>query len=156
MAFSYEQEIFGVVCSFFAMCMVCVCSIEIRNFRRKKTIISGKQLAVRLLGGALMLILLVRILHGIYWVEYPHRVDADYFLRYWAGCLGLAYICLMAAAVDMYFTMRLRRSTRKVARGLSDRLGEISRLYQKPTSTVNLEPPTGTDTVTGDVQSADS
>ncbi len=134
MAFSLEQEIFAGICVFFALCIFTVCGMEIRSYVRKKTIISGKQLTVRLIGGVLMTILLIKLLYGIYWVEYPRRVDVDYFLRYWAGCVALAYFCLMIATVDLWFTMRLRRASKKTHQRIAEKLQAIANCYEKPTA----------------------
>ena len=122
---SFEQEVFGVICSFFVICMIAVGALEVRNWLRQRTLISGRQLIIRLLGNVLLLLLLLKVLYGIYWVEYA-RESVDYFLKYWGNCVGLAYLALTFAGVDVYYTWKLRRQCRRASKRMSQHLAKIS------------------------------
>ncbi len=127
---SVEMQIFGAVVSIFVLVMFCVCGVDVRNYYRRMTVITGRQLVVRLFGAVFIVALLIKILYGIYWVD--HRIQgADYFVGYWANCVGLTYLCLVFAAFDMYLTMKIRKKTKDVKHRIARRLNDLYRDYEQ-------------------------
>jgi uncharacterized protein YacL len=92
--------------------------VEIRNWRRKTTVMPGVQLLIRVLGGVLMLLLLAHLLGGILWVQLGDLPMGPFFL-YWLKCVLLAVALCLVAILDFGLVMRQRSRQRQQLRSLT-------------------------------------
>ena len=125
---NYEMEIFGVVVSTFILTIICICGLEVRSYLRKKTIIDRNHLILRMIGACVIMILLVKVLYGIQWVDH-HLQGTEYFIKYWSHCSVLAFVSFLFACVDMWLVMRLRRNVGSVDSRIAFKLNKIYRSY---------------------------
>ena len=112
-----DKLIFGLIMDVFVLAILIVCILEIRRYFKKLGIISGQQLIVRIIGGIFLMILMLQIQYGIYFVD-PDPGEVDYFISYWSRCLIVTFLFVITGLVDLYYTMQLRRQARRVMKGV--------------------------------------
>lgn len=99
-----------------------LCGYEIKLFRSGRSIISKRQLIVRMIGGAITIALVAKVMAGVLFVQ-PEVHSGSYFVRYWLGCVGLAFLAVVVALMDACSVLGYGR---KRHREIS---GGIGRLY---------------------------
>ena len=107
-----DKLIFGFIMDIFILVIFIVCILEVRRYFKKKGIISGKQLTVRVIAGILLMIIMVQVQYGIYWVD-PEPGAMGYFVDYWSRCLLVTFMFFITGLIDLYLTMQIRRRARK-------------------------------------------
>ena len=100
---------------------VWLCVREILLFRAGESIISRRQLIVRMIGGMITLALVAKVMAGVLFVQ-PDMRTASYFLEYWLGCVGLAFLAVAVALIDVYSVLGYRRKLRRELNGGAGRL----------------------------------
>ena len=98
-----------------------LCAREVNLYRTGESIISKRQLIVRMIGGLITLVLIGKVMAGVLYVK-PEMRSAAYFLEYWLGCVGLAFLAVLVAVVDMLSVMGYRRKLRRELSGGAGRL----------------------------------
>jgi len=102
--------------------------VEVRGWRTGRSVISRRQLALRITAGAMLLVLLIAIFAGDYFLGLStpegHPV---LFLAWWIGCLIIGIGLLFLALADMRHVAERRRQReheiwRDFARLLAERI----------------------------------
>jgi phosphoglycerol transferase MdoB-like AlkP superfamily enzyme len=108
--------------------IIILMATEIQKWRKKRTIVHGMQLFVRMMGGMLMLILLAHLFGGIMYAQ-PGDLPTAQFVLYWIKCVLLALALCLVAVVDVLLIMRHRQQHRKRLQNLTiDLLSETHEL----------------------------
>ena len=108
--------------------IIILMATEIQKWRKKRTIVHGMQLFVRMMGGMLMLILLAHLFGGIMYAQLGDLPTAQ-FVLYWIKCVLLALAVCLVAFVDVLLIMRHRQQHRKRLQNLdNDLLSETHEL----------------------------
>ncbi len=98
--------------------IIILMATEIQKWRKKRTIVHGMQLFVRMMGGMLMLILLAHLFGGIMYAQLGDLPTAQ-FVLYWIKCVLLALALCLVAVVDVLLIMRHRQQHRKRLKNLA-------------------------------------
>jgi len=112
--------------------------VEWREWRTGRALISRRQLALRLAGGGLLLLLLAAVFVGDYILRLGRPQGHPLlFVAWWMGCLALAVILLLMAFADLRHVEergRQRESEiwRDFARLLADRIRRDRGQNSKP------------------------
>ena len=93
--------------------IIILMATEIQKWRKKRTIVHGMQLFVRMMGGMLMLILLAHLFGGIMYAQLGDLPTAQ-FVLYWIKCVLLALALCLVAVVDVLLIMRHRQQHRRL------------------------------------------
>ena len=88
--------------------VIILMATEIQKWRKKRTIVHGMQLFVRMMGGMLMLILLAHLFGGIMYAQLGD-LSTSQFVLYWIKCVLLALPLCLVAVVDVLLIMRHRQ-----------------------------------------------
>ena len=98
--------------------IIILMATEIQKWRKKRTIVHGMQLFVRMMGGMLMLILLAHLFGGIMYAQLGDLPTAQ-FVLYWIKCVLLALALCLVTVVDVLLIMRHRQQHRKRLKNLA-------------------------------------
>jgi hypothetical protein len=90
-----------------------LCGREIQLYRAGESIISRRQLFVRMIGGVITIALVVKVMVGVLFVQPDAVHSGRYFVRYWLGCVGLAFLAVMVALVDACSVLGYGRKRRR-------------------------------------------
>ena len=100
--------------------VVGLCVREVQLFRRGQSIVSKRQLIFRIVGGAITLALICKVMGGVLHVR--PGVAPDTFVTYWLECAGLASLTVFVALVDAWSVCAFRRRCRRELNGRAGRL----------------------------------
>jgi len=102
--------------------------VEFRAWRAGRSVISAGQIALRMVGGGILLVLLAAIFLGLFILHLrsPHG-QPILFLVWWTGCLTLAIGLLFLALEDMRHVEQRQREQehqiwREFARMMAERI----------------------------------
>ena len=102
--------------------------VEFRAWRAGRSVISAGQIALRMVGGGILLVLLAAIFLGLFilHLRHPHG-QPILFLIWWTGCLILAIGLLFLALEDMRHVEQHQREQehqiwREFARMMAERM----------------------------------
>jgi len=102
--------------------------VEFRAWRAGRSVISAGQIALRMVGGGILLVLLAAIFFGLFilHLRHPHG-QPILFLIWWTGCLILAIGLLFLALEDMRHVEQHQREQehqiwREFARMMAERM----------------------------------
>jgi len=102
--------------------------VEFRTWRAGRSVISAGQIALRMVGGGILLVLLAAIFLGLFilHLRHPHG-QPILFLIWWTGCLILAIGLLFLALEDMRHVEQHQREQehqiwREFARMMAERM----------------------------------
>jgi len=98
--------------------IIILMATEIQKWHKKRTIVHGMQLFVRMMGGMLMLILLAHLFGGIMYAQLGDLPTAQ-FILYWIKCVLLALALCLVAVADVLLIMRHRQKHRKRLQNLA-------------------------------------
>jgi hypothetical protein len=98
--------------------IIILMATEIQKWRKKRTIVHGMQLFVRMMGGMLMLILLAHLFGGIMYAQLGD-LPTGQFVLYWIKCVLLALALCLVTVVDVLLIMRHRQQHRKRLKNLA-------------------------------------
>ncbi len=110
-----EQIVFGIFAVAMTLYTIVLILKEVRQWQARRSIISLRQLVVRIFGGMLMLMLLVMVLGGIVFVQLDGS-PIGHFVVYWLACITLAMIIGIVALIDFCVVFRCRQRHRKLLR----------------------------------------
>jgi len=79
-----EQIVFGIFAVAMTLYTIVLILKEVRQWQARRSIISLRQLVIRIFGGMLMLMLLVMVLGGIVFVQLDGS-PIGHFVVYWLG-----------------------------------------------------------------------
>jgi len=104
------MEVLSVLLPALGIGVIILMLVEVRQWRTGRHPISRGQLALRMVGGVVLLALLSGIFVGLYilGLRTPHG-RAVLFLAWWMGCLALAVGLLFLALADMRHLEQRRR-----------------------------------------------
>ncbi|MCJ8329786.1 MAG: hypothetical protein HRT89_08240 [Lentisphaeria bacterium] len=118
---SFEQQTFGLIVSAFVITIGIVLTFEIRRHLKKNSLIRGRHLVIRALGGILLGFVLVNVLYGIYWVD-SETANAEYFLNHWSKVLIYITLWVVVGLYDAYLSITVRRKSKKIMQRINDEL----------------------------------
>lgn len=104
------MQVLAVLLPALGIGVVILMLVEVRQWRTGRYPISGGQLALRMVGGLVLLALFAAIFVGLYilGLRTPHGRPV-LFLGWWMGCLALAIALLFLALADMRYLEQRRR-----------------------------------------------
>ncbi|UCH35566.1 MAG: hypothetical protein JSV65_04230 [Armatimonadota bacterium] len=102
--------------------------VEAREWQARRTVISRRQVGLRMLGGLLLLCLITAIFLGLFILGLRSPTGRPVlFLAWWLGCLAIAVILMFLALADLRHVENRRRDReheiwRDFARVLAERI----------------------------------
>jgi protein-S-isoprenylcysteine O-methyltransferase Ste14 len=123
------METLSILLPALAIGVIILMLVEFRAWRAGRSVISAGQIALRMVGGAILLALLAAIFLGLFILHLrnPHG-QPIVFLAWWTGCLILAIGLLFLALEDMRHVEQRQREQehqiwREFARMMAERMG---------------------------------
>jgi len=76
--------------------------VEVRKYRAGRHLISGRRLALRVIAGALLILLLASVFVGIFILKLlDATVRPKVFLLFWGGCMAAAFGLMLVMLADV-------------------------------------------------------
>jgi hypothetical protein len=76
--------------------------VEVRKYRSGRHLISGRRLALRVIAGALLILLLASVFVGIFILKLlDASTQPKLFLLYWGGCMAAAFALMLVMLADV-------------------------------------------------------
>lgn len=92
----------AVALPIFAIIVVILMLVEIRQYRMRRHLITRRRFVLRLVTGALMLALLSGVFVGLFVLRLSSATgQPGLFFAYWSGCLAVAVILVLVMLADM-------------------------------------------------------
>ncbi|HUT75395.1 MAG TPA: hypothetical protein VM221_11265 [Armatimonadota bacterium] len=122
------MEILAVLLPALGIGVIILMLVELQQWRAHRTLISGRQVALRMVGGIILLALLTAIFLGLYLLGLRSPAGRPgFFIAWWLGCLVAAIALIYVALVDVRHVEEHRREHenalwRDFARTLAERI----------------------------------
>ena len=117
------MRVLFVICMVGLMAAIALLTIrETAGFRRGRSLLSGRQLVIRMLSGVILLGLLVKVTIGGLQIMSPDVDSIRFALLYWTECVVLGYFVCLVGFVDLWLVWRCRRQHRRWITGTAARL----------------------------------
>ena len=85
-----------------AIIVVILLLVEVRQYRMRRHLITRRRFVLRLVTGALMLVLLSGVFVGLFVLRLSIATEQPgLFFAYWSGCLAVAVILVLVMLADM-------------------------------------------------------
>jgi predicted small integral membrane protein len=122
------MEALSILLPALGIAVIILMLVEVRQWRADRTGIPGRQMALRIAGGVIMLALLTAIFLGLYIPGLRSPAGRPvFFVAWWTGCLLAAIGLIVLALADMRRVERRQRERehalwREFARTLAERI----------------------------------
>ena len=122
------MEALSILLPALGIAVIILMLVEVRQWRAGRTEISGRQMALRIGGGVIMLALLTAVFVGLYLLGLRRPAGRPvFFFAWWTGCLLGAIALIVLALGDVRQIERRQRERendiwREFARTLAERI----------------------------------
>jgi hypothetical protein len=122
------MQILSIVLPALGIGVIILMLVELREWTARRTVISRRQLVLRMIGGVMLLALIAAIFVGLFILRVAGPEGRPLlFLAWWLGCLALSILLLILAFADLRHVAERRREReteiwRDFARTLAERI----------------------------------